>query len=217
MLSLLTDTPFPESTTRPYGWSRAWIACTLLLVACGGSSPLKSPDAAGGATGGGAAGSTAGAGGGAGVAGGGAAGAGSGGGGPCPSQPPIAASSCSVASLTCEYGADPNPYCRTYARCEQGQWQLDQLSTTLCPSTTATTCPATLEGARDVACAEKGSWCTWDPGTTCKCTDCRPGPVGDYYRKSDLALRTEPDGLPNRNSAGRLTVLWRSTLLHLWL
>ncbi|MEA2697483.1 MAG: hypothetical protein QOI66_1754 [Myxococcales bacterium] len=190
MLFALMGMPSPESRTRRQFWFRASIAGALLLAsACGSNAPLKNTGAGGSAKGsasGGADGATGGsAGGAAGSAAGSSGGsagdaAGSAGAGPCPSQPPIAATSCNVASLICEYGADPNPFCRTYARCEQGLWQLAAVSMTECPSTTATTCPTTLEAARDTACNEKGAWCTWAPGTTCKCTDCRPGPTGDY-------------------------------------
>ena len=152
MLSPLKRTTSPESTTRRRPWPRTWAACALLLVsACGSNAPIKNTGEGGNT-----------------------------GAGPCPSEPPVSAASCNIAGLICEFGTDPNPYCRTYARCEQGQWQLDAVSATQCPSTKANTCPATLQAARDASCAEKGAWCTWDPGTTCKCTDCRPGPVGDY-------------------------------------
>jgi hypothetical protein len=165
MLFALTRTPTPESTTRRQAWSRTWAACVLLLVsACGSNAPLKDTGPGGSAAG--SAGGSAG------------AAAGSAGSGPCPSQPPVAATSCNIASLTCEYGTDPSPWCRTYATCQQDQWQIEAVSTTDCPSMRATTCPASFAAAIDGACSEKGSWCTWDPGTTCECTDCSPGPVG---------------------------------------
>ena len=151
-------------------------ACALsLLAGCGGNGPLKPTGAAGSSAGSGGVAETGG-GGTTGSAGAGGAAA-SAGAGPCPTQPPTAATSCTVADLICEYGTDPNPYCRTYARCPQGQWQLAAISTTLCPSTKASSCPATLEAARDAACTEKDAWCSWGPGLACLCTDCRPGPA----------------------------------------
>jgi hypothetical protein len=97
--------------------------------------------------------------------------------GPCPAQAPVAGTSCSRMDLVCEYGDDPNAFCRTYARCDQARWRLDAVSTTECPSMKATSCPASFSAARDVACSESGRWCVWDSGTPCKCTDCRPGPI----------------------------------------
>ncbi|HVU51744.1 MAG TPA: hypothetical protein VHL80_13705 [Polyangia bacterium] len=98
--------------------------------------------------------------------------------GPCPATPPLTGDVCTVPALDCEWGDDPNPFCHTIAFCSQGQWAVNPLSNQ-CPSTRAASCPPSLEAARGAACAEMGAWCTWQPGTTCHCTNCRPGPVGD--------------------------------------
>jgi hypothetical protein len=114
------------------------------------------------------------------VGGGGGGGSGGSGGapaGPCPSQVPTDGASCTRADLACEFGDDPNPFCHTYARCQQGQWHLDAMPTG-CPSMKATSCPTTFAAAAGAVCTEKGNWCTWPPGTTCECTDCREGPLG---------------------------------------
>jgi hypothetical protein len=167
--------------TRTDGLRASVILALVTICSCGSGSPLKAPDGgSSGSSGSGAAGSG---GGGAGSGGGGSSagssGGGSGGASPCPAQAPADGTACG-ADLQCEYGVDPNPYCRTLAVCFQQKWQVNPVSSTDCPSKTATTCPASSAAAMDAACTESGAWCTFPPGRSCHCTDCRPGPVGPY-------------------------------------
>jgi hypothetical protein len=138
-------------------------AVAVVFAACSSNSPIASGLGGGGAGGGGAAGSAAPS-------------------GPCPSQVPTTGEPCSGDSLVCEFGDDPNPWCHTLAYCQVGNWRVYEpdpgTSVVQCPSTRASTCPATLEAARDVACSEMGAWCTWAPGTTCQCTNCGPSVGG---------------------------------------
>ena len=156
------------------------VACALsLLGGCGSNAPIKTTGAGGGSDA--AAGGTSGEGGPGGTS---ATGGNKGGGagstsGPCPGQVPVSMGSCTKEGLNCEYGDDPDPWCHTYAFCQQGKWLVNPVSLD-CPSTFATVCPTSQDAARDVACSQKNSWCSWGPGIECQCTDCRPGPIQPY-------------------------------------
>lgn len=99
--------------------------------------------------------------------------------GPCPETLPTTGASCSQEGLVCEYGDDPNPRCRVHPRCEQGAWVSFDGALPGCPSTRASSCPVTVDAARDQACTEDQAWCSWASGAVCRCTPCRQGPISD--------------------------------------
>jgi hypothetical protein len=100
--------------------------------------------------------------------------------GPCPATSPSNGASCSHEELVCEYGDDPNPHCRSYPRCAQGAWSVFEGTLPGCPSTMASSCPATVDAARDQPCTEDQAWCSWASGAVCRCTACRQGPISDF-------------------------------------
>lgn len=162
-----------------------WVCLAALGLNCGSVGARKPPDGGFGGVGG-------------------SGGSGSGGASPCPAQPPADGTTCG-ANLQCEYGDDPNPYCRPYAVCFQKKWQVNPVSTTNCPSKSATTCPASFAAAKDAACTENGAWCSWPPGTSCHCTDCSPGPIsqvctGNPTWHCPFVTMGCPDAIPRAGS-----------------
>jgi hypothetical protein len=104
--------------------------------------------------------------------------------GPCSAAAPTAADPCPRADLVCEYGDDPRPTCRVRGQCvrtsvaaDGGAWRVESRD---CAALPEVTCPASADQAKDQACTTKDAWCTYSGGRRCHCTDCRPGPVGDF-------------------------------------
>jgi hypothetical protein len=153
----------------------------LMMASCGSNSAVPKPDsggtggtASGGANGGTSGTAGTGSAGGAGSSVGGTAGTADA--GPCPAQIPLTGDACDLGTFfTCEYGDDSNSGCHTFPFCQGGAWQ-NYGTAPDCPSTLATSCPATMKAAIDASCSEMGSWCSWGFGTGCQCTNCVPGP-----------------------------------------
>jgi hypothetical protein len=95
----------------------------------------------------------------------------------CPATMPIQGDACQAPWTVCEYGDDPNRFCRTYSQCDR-TWANNVATMQDCPSAISTSCPASSAVAAGTDCAEMGAWCRWPAGTACQCTNCRPSPQG---------------------------------------
>ena len=75
--------------------------------------------------------------------------------------------------LTCEYGNDPRPACRSAATCTGGVWTK---TSPRCVSLPFVTCPATRAGAAGRICPTMDAYCVYGD-LSCQCTNCSEGPV----------------------------------------
>jgi hypothetical protein len=110
----------------------------------------------------------------------------------CPTSAPASGAACgAVASITCEYGTNPNPDCNQQFQCVSGAWQLSDVVCAMVPA-----CSSTEPGA--------GGSCTTEqtcpyPSATCLCTSdpgglpLEGGPVWDCVSLTPGCPATRPD------------------------
>jgi hypothetical protein len=130
--------------------------------------------------------------------------------GACPTSTPACPADISQIStwpctegLTCEYGTDPRPSCRTSATCTGGAWSILLAKCTQLPPVT---CPATRDAAAGQLCPTDGAYCVYGD-LSCVCTNCTNGPVtscgGDFtwHCATPNADAACPSGIPLLGSA----------------
>ena len=90
----------------------------------------------------------------------------------CPSTLPIDGASCFDPGLTCAYGDDPRPSCRSSATCTGGSWQYPPEH--YCPPLPKADCPPSASDAQGKTCSVAGALCTYGD-VDCGCTACAFG------------------------------------------
>jgi hypothetical protein len=128
---------------------------------------------------------------------------------PAPAQPcPVELSQIEswpcTEGLTCEYGTDPRPACRSSATCTNGAWAILQAR---CVPLPEVTCPDTREAAAGQLCEPEAAYCVY-ADLACECTNCSTGgPVdictGDptWHCAAPNADPACPAGIPLLGSA----------------
>lgn len=98
----------------------------------------------------------------------------------CPDAQPMYGAPCALAStVTCEYGDDIRPGCRTHATCPRGTWQVAVSGCPPMPGAGEKGCPAT---AGSDSCSDEGLACDMGGDTTCVCSGCLGGPCSPNAR-----------------------------------
>lgn len=106
----------------------------------------------------------------------------------CPSQLPNPDDPCDSQGLTCEYGDDPRPDCRTQALCGMGRWMIDNPSCDPIVDAGSGDCPATP--APGSLCPTEGLICDYGSDEYCVCSACGGGPCGVDARFTCVAPPT---------------------------
>jgi hypothetical protein len=128
-----------------------------------------------------------------------------GGSSPCPTAEPHTNQACTDASLYCEYGTDPNPYCNALWECVGSTWE-NKASTEVCPPP-STTCPDYSEIQGGSPCDVELQVCQYSEAT-CVCTDapqgvavdagsvwsCTPIGAGCPAPRPDIGTACDPSG-----------------------
>lgn len=91
----------------------------------------------------------------------------------CPVQQPGYGAACSNTGLTCEYGADLRPGCRTHATCTNGAWQIAIAGCKPLPGPGQAGCPSTFPVTG--VCSSEGLVCDMGQGAVCACGSCVGG------------------------------------------
>jgi len=93
----------------------------------------------------------------------------------CPADQPVSGTACSVdATLTCEYGNDVRPGCRTHATCPDGTWRIAVSGCPPLPGPGEDGCPVTPPA--DGTCSNDGLVCDMGNDLLCACSACVGGP-----------------------------------------
>ena len=93
----------------------------------------------------------------------------------CPATAPEQADPCTTEDLECEFfPEDPRPQCHKYSQCRSGAWSVIDAR---CQPLPTVTCPTTRAEASGASCDVFDSWCVYDDGLACECTNCTRGPV----------------------------------------
>lgn len=116
----------------------------------------------------------------------------------CPADQPTADTVCHVdATVTCEYGDDIRPGCRTHATCPSGAWKIAVSGCPPLPGPGKDGCPATPPA--DGTCSNDGLVCDMGSDEVCACSDCA-GPCSTVPRWACAGPPPTP-GCPSRAPA----------------
>jgi hypothetical protein len=96
----------------------------------------------------------------------------------CPESQPSDGAPCTTA-VTCEYGEDIRPGCRTHATCSNATWQVAVSGCPPLPQAGENGCPSTESSD---PCSPEGLACDMGGDTTCVCSGCLGGPCSPNPR-----------------------------------